>query len=238
MYDLFDFEMDTEPFTHLTHQYPWEYNPPGTKGSRVSADMDFSEPDQVDGRLLYQTSMEMEYKEARTLPNRLREKAVRLWLSARNKIQQSHRSAPAESGPSSHAPSPETALEWMVQYAAAENLEAFMGMLDSGYQGFYERYAGRKRAMNAYVMPENPAELLFQQFEELRPRPISETVENNRATVRAMYNNGISAELEFTREGNGWKFNLTHHLEPTLRRMDDSWAIQDTYEKMKEESNS
>ncbi len=226
MLDLFDFTADAEPFQHEKKEYPWEPNPLGTLGSRETAHMNFAEPDEAEGLMDSLLAMEAEEREAERLGNRMREKAVRAWDRVRETLLPGGRSPDEAAG----VLDPAGVLTALQECADIEDRSGFERLLDADAAGWLERYGRRRAFLQTTLIPEDPVDELMRQFRELAPRPVSRTLEEDRARVDVIYQDGISAQLRLVRETEGWKFDVSHHVSPTVRIMDDAGLIKETYE--------
>ena len=226
MYDLFDFTLCPEAYEHEPKQVPWELNPPGTTGARRAAQMYFARPDMAEGLMEAQREMEAERREARTLPRRAGERAARIWRGIAREIL-------SDSGQQAGVPGPVQILETMADMAAAGDREGFRGFLDSGVADLVRTYSRRRESLPATVAPEDPVEEFFRQFLSLRPRPVSVRIAGDQAEVEVVYRDGVRAGLGFRREAEGWKFDLSRDLGPTVRILGDTCLIKETFEASK-----
>ena len=226
MYDLFDFETDPEPYVHEPRDWPEEFNPSGTRAARASADMYFAEPDMAEGLEELELESDAERREAGRITNRLREKGIRLWRRLGGGLEPS--AGPA--GEVGEALGPTQVLETLVELAGEGDLGAFRDLLDADLPGLMELYGRRRHLLHATSLAEDPVRVVFDQFADLQPRPVSEEVAGDQATVKAVYNDGIAAELRFRREADGWKYHLSHHLASAVRIMGDTCVIKETFE--------
>ncbi len=225
MYDLFAASPDQEPFRHTGRQWPEEINLLGTRGARLSADMYFAEPDQAEGLLEAHLATVAERRKAGTFPSRLRERGTRIRESLGKKlIPDRSRSQEATS-----EMEPAAVLEVMVERAAEGDWAGFCEFLDEGHREMLQLYQQRKQALHATLVPEDPAREVFRQFREQSPRPVSATAtaEGDRADLDVVYGNGISARFRFRKEAGRWKFDLSHHLAPSVRILDDTYLIKE-----------
>jgi len=225
MFDLFDFSADAEPFEHKPKQYPWEPSPLGTLGSRQTARMNFAEPDEAEGLAESLLAMEAEEREARRPVNRVRERAVRAWERLHGAVRPGARPAAGPGG----APDPAGVVASLQRRADNHDRPGFERLLDASASGWLDRYDRRRRLLQTSVVPGDPVEELMRQFRELAPRPVGRTLDGDRAVVDVVYENGISAQFLMLREPSGWKLDLSGHLSPTVRIMDDAGMIQEAH---------
>jgi len=231
MYDLFTSTSDREPFEHTERMWPEEFNAMGTQGARLCSDMYFAEPDQAEGLLEAHLATVAERKRAGTMENRVREKGIRMWEELEENLFRDRSQPqldPSEMGPAE-------VLDLMVERADEGDWEGFSGLLDAQHTEVLEVFHHRRRALHATNVSQDPRREAFRQFREYRPRPVSVQVEEGRADVNVVYENGISAQLRFRKEDGGWKFDLSHHLEPATRILGDTYLIQQAYSAFKED---
>ena len=231
MYDLFTFSADDEPYTHMERMWPEEFNPVGTSGARRCADMYFAEPDQTEGLLDAHLEMVAERKEARQITRRIKERAARLWGEVR-----SVRISDQRSADEGDALSPARVLDALVDLAEAGERRAFQGLLDEEHGALCAEYLRRRDFIHATSVAQDPIEETMRQFRDLRPRAVSESLDGDRALVEAVYKDGLSAELHFRREPDGWKFDLSHHIGPAVRILGDTFRVKQEHLNMRSES--
>jgi len=221
MYDLFTFSADDEAYTHIPRMWPEEFNPVGTSGARRCADMYFAEPDQTEGLLDAHMEMVAERKEAQRIAPRIREKAARLWREVRGGRLSDRGTAQRD-----EVLSPARILDLLVELAGDGERPAFRGLLDREHGALCEEYIRRRDFIHATSVAQDPVEEVMRQFRELKPRPVSESLDEERALVEVVYEDGLSAELHFRREPDGWKFDLSHHLRPAVRILGDTFRVK------------
>lgn len=225
MYDLFTSSPDQEPFRHTPRQWPEEINLLGTRGARLCADMYFAEPDQADGLLEAHLATVAERKRAEAFSSRLQERGARIREFLGKRLTED-RSRSLEVTSQSE---PADVLDVMVERAEEGDWEGFSEFFDEGHAEMLNVYHQRKQALPATLVSADPAREVFRQFRELRPRPVSVTAEGDRAELDAVYENGISARFRFRKEAGGWKFDLSHHLAPSVRILDDTYVIKKAF---------
>lgn len=231
MYDMFSFEKNDEPFRHIPRMWPREFNPPGTRAEERSAEMRFVEPDEAEGLLEVLRDIEEERAAAQRLSKRIERGAARLWNAltyALEDVRSAWWSGDHRGG------DPATSLEEMVRYAKAGDSQAFFGCLDSSLGDLVQRYQARREQLQATALPKDPLSEVLLIFRDLDPRPISQEITGETATVQVVYKDGLSAALHFVQEGGQWKFRLSRHLAPTVRVLDDSLTILRTFDEVKE----
>ena len=229
MFDLFAFPEDPEPFDALPRQWPEEINLPGTVGSRLTADMDFSEPDEAEGLPEALRAGDAERKESRRWTNRLRERAARAWCSVRRDRDPTSDSQEVRG----QAPGPECILASLVDRARADDREGFEALLDPESTELAARYAERLHHLRSTLLPGDPVGQLLTQFARTRPRPRGVHIEGDAAEVEVAYENGLPARFRFRRTPEGWRFDLTYHLAPSARILGDTSRIKRLYETLR-----
>jgi len=222
MYDLFTFEPDAEPFAHTQRKWPEEINLPGTLGSRRCAGMYFAEPDQAEGLLEVHLATVAERREAARLPNRMRERASRIWDGLQGNLFET----PADSDETRGTIGPQAVLEAMVAQAEDGEWEGFSSSFDEQSEDLLDLYHERKNLLHATNVADDPGDAVFRQFQAYRPRVVGVRVEGDRADVDVVYTSGVSAQLRFRKEATGWKFDLSHHVGPSVRILGDSCLIK------------
>ncbi len=230
MYDLFSSSTDPESFRHTERMWPEEFNLVGTLGARLCSDMYFAEPDQAEGLLESHMATVAERKRAKKFKNRLRERGVRAWEALERGIFQDG----GGSEGASQQMGPADVLRAMVECAEEGDLEGFSGMLDANHNELLEVYHHRRRTLTATNVSQDPVREIYGQFQDLRPRPLSVSIEQDRADLEVMYENGISARFRFRKEPEGWKFDLSHHLAPATRILGDTYVIKQAHDAFKQ----
>jgi len=231
MYDMFTFEKTDEPFRYIPRIWPREFNPPGTRAEERSAGMRFVEPDEAEGLLEVLRDIEEEREAAQRVSKRIERGAARLWNALTYAIEDTR--ADRRVG-NLRGGDPATSLKEMVRYAKAGDSQAFFGCLDSSVGALVQRYQARREQLHATALPSDPLSELLLMFRDLEPRPTRQEITGATATVEVVYRDGLSAALHFVQEGGQWKFRLSRHLAPTVRVLDDSVAVLNTFNEVRE----